>query len=102
MNSLNITNETKRVSFIYETTLLKFEGTCTVSTEKEVSDISATITLLADGIGIGNCNSNGNISVSIWNDKYKSYIDTAASDFKELQAELTSHYSVATFNDEVL
>lgn len=103
MNSLNIDKEVKKVDFTYTTTSLKFTGTCYVSADKVVSDIQAQIFINGDAsTNIGNCSSNGNTTVNIWNSTYKSYIDTAATDFKALQQDIASHYSTTTFSEETL
>lgn len=99
MNTLNINKEVKRVDFNYTTATFKFNGTCTVSADNVISDISAQINLKDNDLNIGNCSSNGSTSVNIWNSEYKSYIDSVATDFKALQEELTAHYSVSTFNN---
>lgn len=103
MNTLNIDKEVKKVDFTYSTTTLKFTGTCYVSADKTVSDIQAQIYLKDNqDINIGNCSSNGSTSVNIWNSSYKSYIDTAAAAFKDLQEDLISHYSTEPLNNETL
>lgn len=102
MNTLNIDKEVKKVDFTYMTTTLKFNGTCTVSANKEVSDIIAQINLKENDINIGNCNSNDSISINIWNNEYKSYIDSVATEFKKLQEDLVSHYNNSSSNDETL
>lgn len=103
MNTLNIDKEIKKVDFTYDSTDLKFIGTCYVSVDNTVSDISAQIYLKDNSeVNIGNCSSNGNTSVNIWNSTYKSYIDIAATEFKVLQEDLNTHYSTTTFNSNEL
>lgn len=98
-NTLNIDKEVKRVDFTYTAITFKFTGTCTVNSDFEVEDINAQINLKSNDMNIGNCSSNGSTSINIWNNEYKQYIDSAASEFKSLQEDLISHYSITNFND---
>lgn len=98
-NTLNIDKELKKIDFTYLTTTFKFNGTCTVNSNFEVEDINAQISFKSNDMYIGNCSSNGGTSINIWNNEYKQYIDSVALEFKSLQEDLISHYSVANFND---
>lgn len=101
-NTLEIKKEIKQVTFSYSTTVLKFDGTCDVTSEKKIQNVNSQIMLKDGSVGIGNATSNGSTSVNIWNEEYKQYIDSAAHDFKNLQSDLAEHYSAVIFNEEVL
>lgn len=98
-NTLNIDKEVKKVDFTYITTTFKFNGTCTVNSDLEVNDINAQISFKSNDMNIGSCSSNGGTSINIWNNEYKQYIDSVASEFKSLQEDLISHYNIANFNE---
>lgn len=99
MNELIINKETKNSEFTYTTEKFRFTGNCTVNADKTVENVNAQVYLLSNEISIGNCSSNGSTSVNIYNNEYKSMIDTVAQDFKALQGELTTKYLTSTFNE---
>lgn len=108
MNTLEITKEIKQVTFKYVADVYEFTGTCNVTAEKEVTNISAQvyITSSTDGIespraSIGNVSSNGSTNVNIYDKTYKDKIDEVAHYFKLLQEDLTKKYNVLPFNEEV-
>lgn len=95
MNSLNITNEKRQITFDYTSNLFKFQGVCCVSSDNTITDINVQVMLLEDtNLSIGNCNSNNGSSINIWDSRYSHYIDSIATDFKALQTELVNTYNV--------
>lgn len=96
MNNLDITKELKQVNFKYVSSNLTFEGTCEVTTEKKVQNISTQVSVKDNDtdIGIGSATSNGSISVNIWNSEYKSMIDKVAAALKALALDLFNYFNV--------
>lgn len=108
MNTLEITKEIKQVTFKYVADIYEFTGTCSVTVDKEIKDITAQVGLKGTNVEspsssthIGSCSSNGSTNVNIYNNEYKDKIDEVAHHFKTLQADLSVKYSTAIFNEEL-
>lgn len=95
MNTLEITKEIKQVAFKYTTAAYQFTGTCDVTVDNSVTNINTQVGIKADDMAqsIGNCSSNNNTSINIYNIEYKDSIDVIAADFKVLCTDLAEEYS---------
>lgn len=103
INTLEITKEIKQVTFKYTAQNYEFNGSCNVTSVKEVTDINTQVSVKTGNMSttIGNCSSNGSTNVNIYDAQYKDKIDEVAHYFKQLQADLDEEYSIVIFNDNI-
>lgn len=94
MNNLTINKESKKVEYTYTTEMFKFTGTCQLDINNVIEEVQSEVRLIQDDRSIGNCSSNSNSSVNIWDGNYKSYIDVIATSFKALQDEIIAQYTI--------
>ena len=100
-NTLEITEEVKRVNFKYTAQNYEFIGSCNITEDVNLVDINAQVIIKISNspMAIGNCSSNGEVNVNIYQVAYKDKIDEVASYFKQLQSDLEERFIITPTND---
>lgn len=101
INTLEITNEVKQVTFKYIAQNYEFTGNCNITQDLDIEDINAQVSIKIDNMltTIGNCSSNGSTNVNIYDSTYKGKIDEVAHYFKQLQSDLEERYTIIPTNE---